>query len=78
MLSAELDVTITVHSTVVTITASGGERCQTARLAMLTSVQLGTEFDLVSTKPILSAVMADRNVSAMERAMVLVTPTLCR
>jgi len=39
-------------------------------MAMLTSVQLGTEFDLLSTKPILSSVMADGNVSAVERAMV--------
>lgn len=52
------------------VIASGAERCQTARMAMLLSVQLGTEFDLASTKPVLTAAMNDATIPIMERSMV--------
>lgn len=39
-------------------------------MAMLLSVQLGTEFDLASTKPILTTAMNDAGIAVMERAMV--------
>lgn len=50
--------------------ASGAERCQTARMAMLLSVQLGTEFDLASTQPILTTAVNDGTIPTMERVMV--------
>ena len=50
--------------------ASGAERCQSARTAMLLSVQLGTEFDLPSTKPILTTAMNDASIPVMDRVMV--------
>ena len=50
--------------------ASGAERCQSARTAMLLSVQLGTEFDLPSAKPILTTAMNDVSIPVMDRVMV--------
>ena len=39
-------------------------------MAMLLSVQQGTEFDLASTKPILTAAMNDASIPVMDRVMV--------